>query len=262
MTEEHKKKMAEGRAKARLAAKQAQPVVDLAAGAERDEQRAINRDALEQRAQVRMEEAGIEAVDPAKLQREDREIRRHLRRKRHGDSSIPVDNMQEGYRYAWLTNGTVHGDQARADIRRQLADAKLNGYEPVQGDDPEAASFKGGDGVSGTSMRGVGDVMLYRIHEDDYRAMEEDSAEKERRNGSVEDRSVVFAQDRLGRQGLPNTMHNITDPNDHFATSRISPDLRSAVVMKTTQFTEGDLRRGTMKGPNGETLKPGFDRRI
>lgn len=260
MTDELKQKMAEGRARAALARKQAADATALPAGATRNEQRAVNKDALEERIETRTKEAGIESVDESKFRREDNEIQRHVRR-RDKSSGVPIKNPEPGYRYAWLTNAQTHGDQARANIRQQHADAKDRGYQTVQGDDPAGKEFEGGDGVSGTTARGVGDVYLAKIREDDYQDMLAEDEEKRERQGAVEDRSVVYAAERLGRAGLANTMHNITNANDAFVTSRISANERNPIVMTST-VTEGDLRRGSMKGPGGRIMQPGFERRM
>jgi hypothetical protein len=260
MTDELKKKMAEGRTRAALARKAAADATVLPAGATRDEQRAINKDALDERIEARTNEAGMEAVDSAKFSRKDNEIQRHVRR-RDKTSGVPIKGAKPGFRYAWLTNASTHGDQARANIRQQHADAKDRGYQTVQGDNPAGKEFEGGDGVSGTTARGVGDVYLAEIREDDYQELLAEDEEKRERAGAVEDRSVVYASERLGRQGLANTMHNINDPNDAFVASRISASERQPITMTST-VTEGDLRRGSMKGPGGRIMQPGFERRM
>lgn len=264
MTDEHKQRIREGKARARLARQQAQPVVDLAAGKDRNEQRAINKDSLERQIEENAAETGIESIDRSKLERRDPEIERHIRRRRDRSSGIPVDNMQPGYRYAWVTIAGPHGESARGNIRQMNADAKAVGYETVEGNMPEAEDFKGNDGMAGTTARGVGDVRLMRIKEEHYQETLAEDRERAERQGIVEDKSVVFARDRLGA----NVMHNFADDNDRFMTARVDPSLRTPVTMgrapalNTTHFTEGDIRRGSMKGPNGQNLPPGFERRI
>ena len=254
----HLQKMKEGRAAAALARKQAADATALPAGAARDELRAINADALEERIETRKNEAGIEAVDVAKLTREEPEIRRHMRR-RDRSSGIPIKGTQPGYHYAWLTHGQFFGANAKTNVSKQHADAESFGYETVQGNDPAGKEYESGAGMAGTSGRGVGDVYLAKIREDDYQDMLDEDRRNLDRQGAVEDRSVVYAQEKLGRNGLANTMHNISDANDHFVTSRISAAERSPVVA-TTQVIEGDLRRGSMRGPGGRIMQPGFER--
>jgi len=260
---ELRQKMKEGQARAALARKQAADATALPAGALRNEQRAINKDALDERIETREQEAGIEAIDRSKLNQRDNEIMRHVRR-RDKSSGVPVTGMEPGKRYAWLTLGTSFPDRARTAIRQMNADAKDRGYKPVEGrDNPVGKEFIGNDGMAGTTGRGVGDVYLAEIREEDYQDIEAESREKAERQGQVEDRSVVFARDRLGRAGLPNTMHNLVDPNDNFVNQRgrsLGVD-RNPVTM-TSQFTEGDVRRGSIHGPGGQVMKPGFERRI
>jgi hypothetical protein len=257
---EHKQKLAEGRARAALARKQAADARALPPGADRNELRAINKDQLEEQIEERANEAEIEAIDPAKLERKDNEIMRHVRRRDRNGSGVPVENMEAGYRYAWLTNATAHGTTAQPSIRQQLADAKGVGYVPVQGKDAAGKKFESGDGVSGTTLRGVGDVFLHKIREEDYQETLREDEEKNRRQGIIEDRAVVYARDRLGM----NVMHNIADASDNFVSQRersLGSEALKPVSQATTHFTEGDLRRGSMKGPDGQTLKPGFERR-
>lgn len=258
LSPEHLQRMKEGRARAALARKEAQANADLAPGKDRDEQRAINADALQERIETRKEEAGIEAVDRDKLTREEPEIRRHLRR-RDRSSGIPIKGTQPGFRYAWLTHGQFFGANAKTNVSKQHADAESFGYETVQGNDPAGKEYESGAGMSGTSGRGVGDVYLAKIREDDYLDMLDEDRLNLDRQGAVEDRSVIYAREKLGRAGMANTMHNITDANDRFVESRISSAERSPVVA-TTQVTEGDLRRGSMRGPGGRVMQPGFER--
>jgi hypothetical protein len=260
LSEDQKLKMREGRTHAALARKQAADATVLPAGATRNEQRAINKDALDQRIETRESEAGIESIDQSKFRTEDNEIQRHVRR-RDKTSGVPIKGMQPGKRYAWLTLGSSHGDSARANIRQMNADAKMNGYKPVEGDNPAGKEFAGNDGMAGTTGRGVGDVYLAEIREEDYQELIAEDEEKRERQGAVEDRSVVYAAEKLGRAGLGNTMHNITDANDSFVRSRISESERSPVIMRST-VTEGDLRRGSMRGPGGRIMQPGFERRM
>lgn len=261
LSPEHLAKLAEGRARKKLERLEAGPVAALPAGALRDEQRAINADALAERIETRQNEAGIEAVDASKLKQEDREIQRHIRR-RDKSSGIPVKGMQPGKRYAWFTVGSFFGANAKSVIAKQHADAESFGWQTVTGENnPVGKEHMGGAGMAGTSARGVGDVVLKEIREEDHEAMLEEDRENLARQGAIEDRSVIYAQEKLGRHGLANTMHNITDANDAFVSSRISAAERSPVVA-TTQVSEGDLRRGSMRGPGGRIMQPGFERRI
>jgi len=261
---EHLAAMAAGRARKALERKQAADARALPAGAQRDELRAINKDHLEQEMEARVNKQGIEGIDRSKLERKDNEIQRHIRR-RDKSSGIPVKGMEPGYRYAFLTNSMNHGSQAQANIRQQLSDAKSVGYVPVQGKDPAGAEYEGGDGVSGTTLRGVGDVFLHKIREEDYQATLAEDREKAQRQGIIEDRAVVYARERLGM----NVMHNIADPTDNFVQQRernvgagslrsetITVGINPGVMVNSSPATEGDFRRGSLKMPNGQTYTP------
>lgn len=251
MSPELKQKIAEGRAKAALARQQAENLIpkDLPPGHERDEARRIVADHLEERRETENEALGIESIDASKLNKPvDNEIARHVTLQGPQAGTIEIKNAQKGYRYALLPASDGFGMAARANIRTMHTEARRVGWEPVSGDMPEATDLRGNDCCSGTTLRGVGDTVLYRISEYRAQQLEERDRERQARQGAVEERSVMFAQSR----GI-GTMHEM---NDRYAAQRFSPEQRSQLVFTsqggrqtvTSQFTEGDIRRGSIPG--------------
>lgn len=223
---------------------------DLPAGHARDEARRKVKDKLEQKIDENMAADGIEAIDKSKFEHIDNEIGRYASlRKPDGGTGMDIDSPKPGYRYARLTVADGYGQSARANIRSMHEWAKKFGYEPVQGDDPEDTRFRGNDCASGTTLRGLGDTLLYRITEAKYQEMMAASRRKTERQGAVEQNSVIYAQDRLGRIGLPNTMHGAAGDfsQDPYMARRFGPGEGRPVTMRST-FTEGDIRRGSIPG--------------
>jgi hypothetical protein len=261
MTEEHKKALAEGRARAAMERGETENIIpaDLPPGADRDEAIAMVADRNAEKIEENMSRDGIEAVDSGKFAQRDNEILRHV-----DEGSVPVTGAKSGYRLAWLTKAdSSMSSGAVAAVRRMLSDARSVGYRPVQGDDhPTGQEFIGNDGATGTTLRGVGDTILHEIREEDYQSMMLRNRQRALRQGAVEENAVVWANQRLGQAGLPNTMHGAagdfrTDPlMDRFA----GPIGRPETL--TSTWSEGDIRRGSARGPGGETLQPGFDTKI
>jgi hypothetical protein len=236
--------------------------MDLPAGHERDEAERKVADELQEEIETRQARDGIEPIDEAKLARRDNEILGQL------DSAgfIPIENREDGKNYVFLTVADGYPDNAKANIRQMHADAKRFGFKPVQGDSPVAANLKGNDSAGPTSLRGVGDTVLFEQTEEARRAMEEADQRKLDNQMAVEENSVVYASERLSRAGLPNTMHGVA--GDFGKDPLMGRMAGSAGRTETfqynpnrTNFTEGDLRRGSMPGPDGRTLQPGFDAR-
>ena len=261
LSEEHKAAMAAGRARAaekrKLAAKS---TVAMPAGHERDEQRRINADANQERVEKRDEALGLEAIDESKLKHRDNETMQRVEMMEAED----VQNAQPGYRYARITCPEGYSYNAKANIRQMKALAEANGYEPVQGEMLEDKRFKGNDHANGGTLRGLADTFLWRIREEDYQAMQRKNDEKARRQGSIEDQTVRYAESRGVR-----TMHGAAgdfrsqDP----LMAQVAGDAGRVETFRgvrpntvQTRFTEGDIRRGSLKGPDGRTMKPGFER--
>ena len=260
LSDAQKAAMKAGRVRAaearKLAAKSA---VGMPAGDERNEQRAINADALAERIERHDEQMGTEALDPAKLAHRDREIMDHLEKVDSDD----IENRQPGYRYARITCPEGYGNNAKANIREMKRRAEAAGYEPVNGTMPEDERYKGNDHANGGTLRGLFDTFLWRITEDAYQALMRKNAVQERRQGGIEDQTVVYARSR----GV-NTMHGVA--GDFRQDQLMASVAGDAGVVETftakrpdtmtTKFSEGDIRRGSIKGPTGHVMKPGFER--
>jgi hypothetical protein len=231
----------------------------MAAGATRDEQRAINADSLAERAERHDEQHGLGAIDPSKLAQRDRETLFRVE-----DSKGGVQNPQPGFRYIRVTIHEGYRDNgSKANIRTMHALAKEYGFEPVHGEMKEDEKYRGNDHATGSSLRGLADTVLYRITEENYAKMQAKIAEKARRQGAVEEQTLVYAQ----RRGI-GTMHAAA--GDFASQDKLMAQIaQSAGQVETylaqrpdtlkTNFTEGDIRRGSIKGPGGRVMKPGFE---
>lgn len=261
MTDEHKRALAEGRARAAKERGDTENLIpsDLPPGVDRDEALSMVADRNEEVIEENMRRDGIEGLDESKFRQRDNEILRHV-----DETGIPVTGKREGWRLAWLTKtDSTMSSGAVAAVRRMLSDARNAGYKPVQGDDhPTGQEFIGNDGAAGTTLRGVGDTILHEIREEDYQAMMRRNRERAIRQGAVEENRTLWANNRLGEVGLPPLVHGAagdfrTDPlMDRFAGPAGRPETL------TSTWSEGDIRRGSARGPGGGTLQPGFETKI
>lgn len=229
---------------------------DIPAGHKRDEARRVVADELAAKIEENEARDDIHALDETKLNRRDNEIVRHVE-----DGSVPIQGAQPGYRYAWVTvAGSYRESGARANIRMMHDVMKRAGYEAVSGNNPAGQEFEGNDEAAGTTLRGVGDCILFQIREEDYQALQRRNAEKQQRQQAVEQNRVVWANQELTHAGLPPTMHggagNFTDP----VMSRAFGSQGQSIVYTANAAEERALREGTMK-VGGETVQPGFERR-
>lgn len=263
LTEEHKAKMKAGRVRAAEARKlAARSTVNMPAGDDRNEQRRINADVNAERIARHDEQMGTESIDPSKLANRDRETLFRVE-----DSKDGVENPQPGYRYVRITLADAYRESgSKANIRTMHAAAKENGFEPVHGDMVEDKKYKGNDHASGSTLRGLADTVLYRITEENWQRLQARNAEKSRRQGGIEEQTIRYAESR----GV-HTMHGAAgdfrsqDP----LMAQIAGDAGRVETFRAprpnqtkTNFTEGDIRRGSMRGPNGETLRPGFETQL
>jgi hypothetical protein len=109
-------------------------------------------DALRQAADEMAAAAGIESIDPSKLQPEN-EIAQHFNPATH---MLDVSKRQPGYEYRWESaNPRLNGVA--------ITMAKNLGWELVVGNDPEAREHREVDGT-----RRVGDAILMRIRTERY----------------------------------------------------------------------------------------------
>jgi len=236
---------------------------DIPAGHEREEVKKSVADSLQEEIETRQARDGIEPIDASKFAQRDNEILGQL----DAAGNIPIENRRPGFRYVFLTAADGYPDNAKSNIRQMHATAKRLGMKAVQGNDnPVAANLIGNDVASGTTLRAVGDTVLFEQPEEAAQDMEAASQRKMDNMMAVEENSVVYASERLGRHGLPNTMHGMAgDFGRDPVMSRIAGSAGHAETFQynpnRTNFTEGDLRRGSMPGPDGRTLQPGFERR-
>jgi hypothetical protein len=259
ITPEHRAKMTAGIKVAAEKRRQAKATAGMSAGHERDEQRRINKDNLEARAEQHDEQHELGAIDPAKLAKRDRETLFRVE-----DSKDGVQNPQPGYRYIRVTIAEGYRENgSKANIRQMHALAKKYNFEPVHGDMVEDEKYKGNDHATGSSLRGLADTVLYRQSEEAYQAMQADIAEKARRQGAIEQETVRYAESR----GV-HTMHGAAGDfrsQDPLMASvageagRVETFRGVKPQTAKTNFTEGDLRRGSLRGPSGQIMKPGFE---
>ena len=263
LSPEHLAKLKAGRVAAAERRKlEAKNTANMPAGHQRDEQRRINKDVNEERIERHDEQMGTEPIDQSKLAKRDRETLFRVE-----DSKGGVQNPQPGYRYVRITLADAYRENgSKANIRSMHALAKEHGFEPVHGDMSEDEKYRGNDHTSGTSLRGLADTVLYRITEENYQLMQARMAEKQRRMGGVEEQVIRYAESRGVR-----TMHGAAGDfrsQDPLMAS-VAGDAGTVERFRTqrpetlkTNFTEGDIRRGSMKGPDGRNLKPGFETQV
>lgn len=253
LSPEHIAAMIEGRKKAkerkeleRIAA-QGKDATAMPAGHERDEQIRKNAEALEAQKEIRHEDIGVEPIDPSKLNAPiSNEAMRFAieQRKKRFSNQHPVQNAQPGWIYCRMKlPGTCSTEDAKVQVRQAMQQAKLQGWVPVQGNDPEDKKYEGNDCASGTPLRGYMDTVLMKMRIEDKILMDEEAARKRARQGIIEEQTILLAQQR----GIGNTYRGGVVGDDPELAKRFSPDQRSTVVMRTT-FTEGDLRRGSIPG--------------
>ena len=253
LSDEHKAKMKAGRAEAARLRKEAKDATKMAAGHERDEQIRRNADSLQAQQELREEDLGVGAIDPAKLHAEpSNEAMRYAieqRRKRFAHQS-GVENARVGWHYARMKlPGTCGTEDAKSAVRQMMAQAKREGWLPVQGDDPEDKKYEGNDCAAGTSMRGYMDTVLMKIRQEDKFLMDQAQAEKEaRRSGTFDAETLALAE----RSGMGRAYHAAQNDltRDPFMAKRvaIADALPFTATKVTTQFTEGDIRRGSIPG--------------
>jgi len=246
--------MAAGRARKAAERKAAALIkpADLPAGHTRDEAKRIVADANAEQIEENEAALGIEAVDQAKLDRKDNEIQRHIVRKGPMTGTIPVENAQPGFRY--IRHAAVeafHDYSARAAVRASIEKHQAWGFEVVSGSMPEDAQFKGNDMAAGSSARGIGDTILMRISEENWQKLQEYNADRLARQGAVEERLQTIG-DRYGIRTEVGAGNFENKPllKAAFGAGQSQPEIyriNRPAVMKSN-FTEGDLRRGSIPG--------------
>jgi hypothetical protein len=237
--------------------------MDLPAGHERDEAKREVADELQEEIEKRQAQDGIEPIDASKLAQRDNEILGQL----DAEGFIPIQNQEPGKRYVFLTVADGYPEQAQSNIRRQHTRAEHFRFKPVQGaDNPVAQNLIGGGRASGTTLRGVGDTVLFEQRLEDEEQMIAYHQHQMDKDMAIEENSVVFAQKVLGSAQLPNTMHAArgdfgSDPLLRHVAGAAGHSETFAYDPNRTNFTEGDLRRGSLKGPDGRPIQPGYEAR-
>lgn len=215
---------------------------EMPAGHEREEATKRVADQLAEKIETNAAQSGLEAIDPSKLAQRDNEILRHVGQ----GGVVDVSNMQPGFRYAFMPTPAQYRD-ARSAIRMMISSAQSNGWHAVKEDMPEGREIKGNDAAETSSLRGVGDCVLYRIREEDAAIMDAKQQRKQQRSSAIEDQSRVFASER----GIGANYHAVAGDfrQDPEMARRFSVEQSSPVTMRATStFTEGDLHRGSISG--------------
>lgn len=219
----------------------------IPAGQERVEALSIHRDEVAEVNEKLANETGAVALDPAKLDvaNVDNEIASHWNPE-HGD--IPFTHPQAGYLYAWVTmeNSYPSTSAARTSIRAMHSAMKRVGWHPVEGDMPEGREFIGDAGTAGTTQRGMGDCMLWRIRREEWAKVEEHNKRKSLKNMGIE---ADFAEAVIRQTGGAAIPMDLNSP----AMMRAYGAERMKPVTYSASFSQEQIRNGT--GP----LKPGFE---
>ena len=137
---------------------------NIAAGHKRDEENRKRTDVLAAEIEKDAEAGGLN-TDALKVENE---IAQHFD---EFTGQLTVTNPQAGRHYVWIKAHNI-----------VTSSYKAMGFQPVKGDDPECAEYKGMDAAGASSLRGVGDVLLYwcpvALHEKRDRHYEETARNK------------------------------------------------------------------------------------
>src|ERR1700687_1010655 len=129
---------------------------NIPAGHAREEENRKRTDNLAEQAAADAESAG--SIHSKALEQEEREI---LDNFNPFTLELEVSNKQPGRHYVWvLSNSTV------------IAAYSALGYRAVQGSDHEADEHKGQHKAAASTLRGVGDCLLYWIPQERYEQIE------------------------------------------------------------------------------------------
>lgn len=117
-------------------------------------------------------------------------IENEIARAFDGLGNLTVSNMQPGWVYKWK----------KADDQQTTLAQRL-GFILVQGDDPEGREHKGKHCAGATTLRGAGDVLLWKIPAERWAAIEDYFRRKGIGMGQVAERMEDFGEE-LAMQGL------------------------------------------------------------
>lgn len=144
---------------------------------------------------------------------------------------LSVSGARPEFVYSWVSKNR-HG--------QHIQTLKAQGWETVQGDDPEALELKGMDG---STTRQLGDVILMRIKKDIYIVLKAQEQVKTRRQQQNSASTLAEMGDKyrsLGFNVSPYKMNSLAGPDIH--SHRLS---RGGTAL---QQLDAQLRDGTVPG--------------
>lgn len=203
---------------------------NIAAGHSREEENRRRTDSLAEAAAADSASAGSIRTDGT-LMEEEPEI---LSQMNPFTMELEVTNKQAGRHYVWvLANSTI------------IASYTSMGYKAVQGDDPEAKEHKGQHKATASTLRGVGDVLLYWIPVERHAQIERHFDQKAAAINGVEENWAAEAN--YGPQSPTRQFGPLAhgDPND--------PLLRRTVL----RGTNGQIERTNQAIRTGQPLPAG-----
>lgn len=192
------------------------------AGHERDEELLKRHDNLQQAAEE--QEADVHTIAKPQVFREERELQ-HIIREEDG---LNVSNPLPGHVYCWVYTG-LQG--------QKVWQKKAQGWEVVQGNDPESAEYKFND-----TTRRIGDTMLMRISMDKHLKLVRAG---EIKLSKLEEGIASELQELGDRAGGAFKVHADPATNPHINTMEARSRGSQQVAMK---HVDKMLRRGTVPG--------------
>lgn len=144
---------------------------------------------------------------------------------------LSVSGAQPEFVYAWVSKNRYS---------QHIQAAKAQGWEVVQGNDPEALELKGMDG---STTRQLGDVILMRIKKDIYIVLKAQEQLKTRRIQQNSASTLVELGEKYKRHGFNVRPHGM----DTFE----GPEIRSNRISShgtALQQLDSQLRNGTVPG--------------
>jgi len=175
-----------------------QPLKNLPAGHDRDEQEKINTDLLAEAAETKAEEEDTVAIDPKALTK-DREILAHF----NHANQLAISNPDPAHIYYWC--GTAGGGVMvtwMLGVRiRSVATGQIEPIWEVVKDNPGNESWENRDV---TGVRRIGDTILLRARKDRFALYEQWKAARNRKQQNPEAAAGILlnAGEQAQRAGL------------------------------------------------------------